>query len=123
VRPTAEPMRAALRAVETIEPARPRRRLAGGGISTCKTSQILLVMIETQEGDEATHRYLKQSSQPRGIDQPCPCILQGYQDSHLSKQGWLWIDWVQQTQVPSLAFLKYMYPAVAVQEMVDGELS
>ena len=30
VRPTAVPMTAALRAVDTIEPARPRRRFAGG---------------------------------------------------------------------------------------------
>jgi hypothetical protein len=44
-------MRAALRAVETMEPARPRRRLAGGGMSTCKnkTSRFLVDLNEKQE--------------------------------------------------------------------------
>jgi hypothetical protein len=52
VRPTAVPIRAALRAVDMMEPARPWWCLAGGAMSTCnnKTSRCLLAMNKKQEG-------------------------------------------------------------------------
>jgi hypothetical protein len=51
-------MRAALSAVDTIEPAIPRRRLAGGGISIWRsiTRRVLLDVIEKQEGRSGRER-------------------------------------------------------------------
>ena len=51
-------MSAALSAVDTMEPARPRRRLAGGGMSTCryKTSWFLVDLKEKQVGRRGRRR-------------------------------------------------------------------
>jgi hypothetical protein len=75
VSPTAEPRRAALSAVDTIEPAKPRRRLAGGGSSTLRRdrrdrrSVRLIVPARRREKREERERCMM-----RMIDSHCGII-------------------------------------------------